>query len=345
MQASHQESSPVIAMLDELHSQDSRQAVIHSSDISDHDFGSEPTWNEEEHKSELESYGLSLHDSLVVALREEATKFDAVMAVDQVKSLKECIQRLKRDLCDRTLQVDELRALLELKDDRIGTLELERDLFKADRAKLTTDLEESLKKVASLETETTVSMEVSEKSEPHDEPPSLTCSSSGQESNQSSLTSTTASQSVSSKDQDQDPPFPVIEKPRMVRRVKSNNRVQAFRDKARKFPFCRNGKVLGRRKLEGDEESTPGYTDPGEEDEILQSQIQEMTGRLKNALSTADELRRRLAIVSRYYENAIGQLETDMTDRLNLMAVEKRNTIALLESKLREEQLRSKTCA
>ena len=112
------------------------------------DLGCQYTFSDDEdsilHDKEGISY--SIYDS-IRAIRKEALKIDAVLAVDQVDRLQEEMKQLRSELRRQNVETAELNALMQMKDDQIGTLELERDLYKADTNKLANDLECCLMKL------------------------------------------------------------------------------------------------------------------------------------------------------------------------------------------------------
>lgn len=73
-------------------------------------------------------------------IRREASQMDIVMALDQLKTVQTDLQLTTRALRERSIQADELRAQLEAHGEKVACLELERDLYKADAAKLRDDL-------------------------------------------------------------------------------------------------------------------------------------------------------------------------------------------------------------
>lgn len=309
-------------------------------------YGSETTWNEDV-KSEIESLGLSLHDSLVMALHDEATKMDAVMAADRVSFLEEEVRRLSREVSDRKSTQERLQALLQEKEDRIGTLELERDLYKADTGKLTKDLHRCMQKLKSAEasscreretTPRTRSTATVSDSNPSPEQYQNLSNASwvSTNSNNSSITSATVSRS---EDTDDRTSFPVIEKPRLILRSHKQTRQQPSRPRNRTFHFCR-GFSSSRRK------ATPLVESADEDDEeilhpdtVLQEQLQEMARRMAVALDTSDELRRRLAMVSQYYESALGEMEEDMIRQISSSENEKKIIVETLQVQMHEQEL------
>jgi hypothetical protein len=93
-----------------------------------------------------EGIGFSIHDS-IRAIRKEASKIDAVLAVDQVDRLQEEMKHLRNELQRQNTKTADLTVQVQMKDGQIGTLELERDLYKADTNKLANDLECCLMKL------------------------------------------------------------------------------------------------------------------------------------------------------------------------------------------------------
>ena len=116
------------------------------------ELGSQFTWSEDDH-SEMDGFSISaIHDS-VVAIRKEASTFDAVLAVDQLDTLKAEVAMLKRELNARNEEVDELRELASLKDARIGTLELEIDLYRAESCNQKDELQECISTMTTFDSE------------------------------------------------------------------------------------------------------------------------------------------------------------------------------------------------
>jgi hypothetical protein len=356
------------------------------------------TWSDDD--SELKDVDLgSFHDS-IVAIRKEASKLDAALALDQLDTLKEEIRTLHRELNNRTEEVEELRSLLDLKDDRLGTLELERDLYKADTVKLKNDLAKlkaqtspnnkapaqdtklpaaptkekvllapdapgSLHHVDSVKVEsnrkdqpedmdegdpfqtilvvTPDSVPVSRKPKPLD-PPSLAHSS---PSTDSSTYFSDHSDLIS-----RDAGIEVLEKPRLClalpsRALRSENHQR--RSKGRSIlSFCHGASPKKERSVAEPDESeielTSGLS--------LQDHVQDMSQRMKSSIETSERLRSRLAMVSRYYENVLKQLqeslakakaersrmEADLVDQITSMDMAKREAVHKLETKLLEKE-------
>jgi uncharacterized coiled-coil DUF342 family protein len=357
---------------------DDSPIAVEDSKLDFDDLGSQFTWSDDDH-SELEGFGLNIYDS-IRAIRKEASKIDAVMAIDQLDLLREEIRSMRRELNDHNAEVEELQALAQLKDDRIGTLELERDLYKADTNKLSFDLENCLLKLRRLGTESDPvddhqiqDLLSGEPGKAPNDPTSsrgvgeakLSVQNEGIASRQyrtdkrldppscadlprTTTSHTTVTASTTSRSITSHALIPVFEKPRISTGSMRANMVasRARRPKARTFAFClsssqKQGKVS---------ETSPREMEPPG---VLQEQIQEMSQRLKSALATSEELRRRLAMLNRYYESLVRQLqdslvelktdraqmEFDLTRKISTMDRENRSTLAEIESKTREQEV------
>ena len=76
----------------------------------------------------------------IEAIRKEASQIDAIMAVDQLKTLRLELETVTKQFEERSSEAEDLKQKLEQSEDRIGFLELERDLYQADATKLKQDL-------------------------------------------------------------------------------------------------------------------------------------------------------------------------------------------------------------
>mmetsp|Transcript_20735 Transcript_20735/g.57302 ORF Transcript_20735/g.57302 Transcript_20735/m.57302 type:complete len:582 (-) Transcript_20735:2077-3822(-) len=72
-----------------------------------------------------------IHDS-IEAIREEASRVDAAIALDKLDTMKDEMASLKKELNTRDFEIKGLRSMIQVKDSRLSTLELERDLYRAD---------------------------------------------------------------------------------------------------------------------------------------------------------------------------------------------------------------------
>ena len=80
-----------------------------------------------------------LQDS-IRSIRDEASRMDSILALDKLDTLTEELLTIKRELESQSTEMAQQRETIKLKDKRIAMLELERDLYKADNAKLKQDL-------------------------------------------------------------------------------------------------------------------------------------------------------------------------------------------------------------
>lgn len=290
-------------------------------------LGSESTWNEEV-KSEVESLGLSLHDSLVMALRDGANKMDAAITADYVATLNEEVKRLKRLMNEKTQQVCELQSLLQVKEDRISTLELERDLYKADTRKLSNDVRALVVKVKEIEASS--SQDTTSTSTPLSDPLFH---------DQGSPTVLPTASVVNSSIPSEVSPNPDCPKEPAAVIAIPEKKASKERPKhtlgGRALKFCRQmqmkrlGHSLQKNATERSEEDS-------EADSVFSEQLQQLRHRLKTSMTTSEELRRRLAMVSRYYEGALRSMEEDMLHRLTSLSNDKDDVVEQLQRKVRE---------
>ena len=279
-----------------------------------------------------------IHDS-ISAIREEASRTDAIMAVDRLDTLKQELTSLTRQLRCRSSELEELRALVQLKDHRLGNLELERDLHKADADRFKTELqnlEGKIGKATTPATQTTEEQEHTGNGTTISDPPSAATKTAKPEVQQvmlfprrvevasrlkpsdtkgsfeySSLTSEDPTwipeESELSEDNvpDVSQEMPVLDE---TESTKGTGRNQENQAKGRRFLR------LGRR--------SSGKTSLSE---TLSSSIearhpspslqqQELKRSLETALDTSQELRTRLAMVTRYYENRVKLLQESLVE-------------------------------
>jgi hypothetical protein len=128
--------------------------VTDSEDCGDSkvDLGYHFTWSDEDEPSFLDQqgFGSNVYESIRAISKEASKKIDAVLAVDHVDQLHEELRKVRSEMKRRRDEHSELKGIVQMKDHQIGTLELERDLYKADTAKLANDLETCLLKFRSL---------------------------------------------------------------------------------------------------------------------------------------------------------------------------------------------------
>jgi hypothetical protein len=125
--------------------------VTDSEDCGDSkvDLGYHFTWSDEDEPSFLDQqgFGLNVYESIRAISKEASKKIDAVLAVDHVDQLQEELRKLRSEVKRRNDEYSDLKGIVHMKDHQIGTLELERDLYKADTTKLANDLETCLLKL------------------------------------------------------------------------------------------------------------------------------------------------------------------------------------------------------
>ncbi|KAL3917865.1 MAG: hypothetical protein SGILL_004511 [Bacillariaceae sp.] len=73
-------------------------------------------------------------------IRKEASSMDAILLLDQVKSLESELEAVNKQFSARSTENEDLKSQLEEKDDKLARAELERDLHQADVSKLREDL-------------------------------------------------------------------------------------------------------------------------------------------------------------------------------------------------------------
>jgi hypothetical protein len=85
-------------------------------------------------------------------LRKEASQIDVIMALDSLKTVEAELVVTTRTLLERSAQVEDLRSQMEKKQETMAGLELERDLYKADAAKLKEDLQNCMDRMLDIST-------------------------------------------------------------------------------------------------------------------------------------------------------------------------------------------------
>jgi hypothetical protein len=113
------------------------------SDLDDVSFTQESntvfTWNSEE-DSLFYLGGSEITQDLeksINAIREEASRVDSVMVLHELDSTKAELDQARKEIRDRAAEILELKALLHKRDDQLSTLELERDLYRAEASSFT----------------------------------------------------------------------------------------------------------------------------------------------------------------------------------------------------------------
>jgi hypothetical protein len=292
----------------------------------------------------------------IEAIRQEASRVDAVMALNKLDTLQQEQNSLTRAMQNQTAEMDEMRALIRLKDDRMATLELERDLYKADANKLKSDLLTCSERIKSYD--------LHSRSEPSlgDTPPrsgpirpaasfeSVPVVSIPKQKSDSSI----AHQAQYEPDQEglsRDRATytdPTIVSDMSTYSAYSQNlprRENIMRPKSRHFlPFrCKSG---SRRTIQSSALPTIELTGIS-----LQKQVDEMNERLLASMKASEELRKRLAMISRYYENLVRRLqdnmvelksdrarmETDLVNQISSIDMASHMAIEVLETELKKK--------
>jgi hypothetical protein len=305
------------------------------------DVGSSHMWSDDEE----DSFPMGGSDrggirASIEAIRQEASRVDAVMALNKLDTLQQEQNSLTRAMENRAAEMDKMRALIRLKDDRMATLELERDLYKADASKMKSDLLTCSERIKSYDLHS-LSQPSLASTPPSSEPIRPTTSFESRLSRDNSLTTG----SVRASDTDAS--------------VASNrSRFSAYsqnlpkgdkivrpepRSKSRSFLPFRN-KAGSRRSVQSS--ALPAIELTGIS---LQKQIDEMNGRLLASMKASEELRKRLAMISRYYENLVRRLqermvemksdrvrmETDLVNQISSIDLASQVAIEALETELK----------
>lgn len=323
---------------------------------------------------DLSLEGLEGIQEAIAAIRKEALRVDAVLAMDQLDSVKQELEAVKRDLSRKSVEMEEQRILLRLKDDRLATLELERDLYKADTAKLKHDLKTCLEQIqAETEMSTLSGSESTPEKSMEDEKSAYSPSSKDQvflvprrSPSSRAVTHTRIEkgrlkpgmtqqsdgfleQSTNSILSSSESGF--FGRQRDLASMATQGRTKQashHREKNISRPLIR--RLIGSKQRKQEMAREVELT--GMARVSLELQIDELQQRLKSSMETAEELRRRLAMVSRYYENVVRQLHSRLVEtKTNLRKIEgdlvaqiasvdsaKKRAVSILEARLREKE-------
>lgn len=276
-----------------------------------------------------EGVSSGIHAS-IEAIREEASRVDTVMALDQLDTLQQELNSVTKAMSNRTAEMKELRTLVQLKDDRVSTLELERDLYKADASKMKTDLQNCVDKIRSFDNSST-----SEHSPVHSRTPTPSEAPSGR----STASSVSERRSVihnpsNSREQVVRPNRDDRSMGRLsglgfarapsIKSVSSNvstplqpsrkDRVDRglSRQRSRTFrPFRNKPVTKPNPKPKLQPIASPSIEMTGIP---LQKEMNEMKERLVASMKASEELRKRLAMISRYYETLVRRMQENMVE-------------------------------
>jgi hypothetical protein len=251
------------------------------------DFSS---WSGEDHSEFRNSVAL---------FREEASRLDAVLAMDKIDRLESELRALRNDLNNRCEELEEMQEILQLKDSRISALEMERDLYKADSKKLQIDLQSCITKFQALYESSSIpggdKTEESAQLRPSPrrlDPPSCVGASTISQS-ASTATKTTLSRSSHSMSHGT---IPSHENPLLGTSLR--NHAKSRQTKRRMFLLCRSSK-------QQENKSHPALSSENDSsmelDLSLEEQVEEMGVRLAASLAASEELRRRIAMLSKHH--------------------------------------------
>lgn len=342
------------------------------------DLSSKLTWSDDD-RSDMDDFSIgAIYDS-VLAIRKEVSNFNALLAVDQLETLKAEIASTKRELELRNEEVDELRELVNLKEARICTLELECDLFKAESCNTKDGTQHCLSTMSTFDslsessTNRTDSQKEDDKALTTDQSPS-TCSETSSESSKSNKakhnqaspyevaryldppsceSSDRSSTSISTTSTPARPVptqpllFPLregISKREDDRSLKTMTKPKQQRSRNRSFPFCRHS--CHRKPIVSIIQEDEGTM---EETTLHMTQISQQ---METSIALSEELRRRITLLSRYYESVIAELlkklvdmqsdrdqgTMDFTEQIKILDRERKHAIDRAESVLRQNQ-------
>ena len=265
-----------------------------SSNFGRLELGSTYEWSDSSSlSSPLES---DFHDS-IEAIRQEASRIDTIMALDQLDTMKQELNSVKRILEARRMEVHDLRELVSLKDDLLCTMELERDLYKGE----VTKLKDQLKAASAgtdyvseqLQTPTVhvTSVHALNETEPVVLVPSV---------NTAAMSTSEVKHLESTIDQ---PPtrnaHPGITCRSSREDFKDRSIVEEIRGKedTKSCLFAPRGIFRKKRRSDCRDEN-----------------IRELGRLLRTSLDTNEELRRRIAMLSAYYENVVERMQDNLNE-------------------------------
>jgi hypothetical protein len=267
----------------------------------------------------------------IEAIRQEASRVDAVMALNKLDTLQQEQNSLTRAMQNRTAEMDEMRALIRLKDDRLATLELERDLYKADASKMKSDLLTCSERIKSYDLHS-LSEPLLAGTPPRSEPimPASSFESPPvvliprQQSDSSIVQQATIEPDHEGLSRDSYVTTGSVRASHTdITVVSDMSGYSAYsknlpkRDKiVRPKPQSKARTFLPFRNKGGSRRTVQSSALPVIElaGISLQKQVDEMNERLLASMKASEELRKRLAMISRYYENLVRRLQENMVE-------------------------------
>lgn len=236
------------------------------------------------------------HDS-IEAIREEAARIDTIMALDQVDTMKEELVSVKKILEARRMEVHDLRELVSLKDDLLCTMELERDLIKAEVTKLKDQLESTVgqesQETDELETPTVhvTTIHAVDETEPVVMVPSE---------DTQAITSREATHLGSTLRQPEDPSANAgLARHGSREDVQQKQIIDEIRGKEDTRSCIFAPRALFRKKRRPD---------------CRDENIRELGRLLRTSMDTNEELRKRIAMLSAYYENVVERMQKNLNE-------------------------------
>eukprot|EP00977_Amphora_coffeiformis_P010520 scaffold2476_cov193-Amphora_coffeaeformis.AAC.15 len=238
------------------------------------------------------------HDS-IEAIRQEAARIDTIMALDQLDTMKQELNSVKKILEARRMEVHDLRELVSLKDDLLCTMELERDLYKGEVAKLKDQLAAALSGTAcvseDLHTPTVhvTTIHAVDETEPIVLLPSA----------KTAATTTPEVANLEPKIVQLSPPNRNANTGMNVRSSREDARDHSVVDQIRGKEDTKScifaPRALFRKKRRSD---------------CRDENIRELGRLLRTSLDTNEELRKRIAMLSAYYENVVERMQNNLNE-------------------------------
>lgn len=244
----------------------------------------------------------------ISAIREEASRVDTIMAMDKLDTLQRELRSVSQQLSSRSSQLRELRTLVQLKDNRMSNLELERDLYKADADRFKAELQRLAENIHNIDI-------VGESKSDPPEDCEEKCGDSIQQNETSHirqhllLAPKNASAYTTSDDNCDDDDCEVSEvsgpdmRPSKTKAKRAGNQNKAKRFLQRVRGASSRTSVSGT--ISESLERSGMVPDP---------EHQDLKRCLQTSLETAEELRNRLGMVSGYYENLVNSLRESLLE-------------------------------
>lgn len=111
------------------------------------------SWSIDDEDSATDVLGQDVEEfrQSIRALQEEASRVDKLFAMDQLKSLNQELISANKKLETKDEEIQDLKKLVTAKDEQLATMELERDLYKADAKNTKRDLDSCILDVQTLQ--------------------------------------------------------------------------------------------------------------------------------------------------------------------------------------------------